>query len=100
MSPAQILDVAHAAGVRIEPDGDTLRLRAPEKPPDEILELLRKHKPAILEHLRQGIGVARPPEPNRRCSSCTGGLQPSDSDGAICSSCRAYFERIAPTRIQ
>ena len=95
-----MLDIARDAGVRIEPDGDRLKLRAPEKPPDELLDLLRENKRQILEHLRRGIDAARPPEQHRRCPSCAGGLQPSDSDGAICSSCRAYFERIAPTRIQ
>ena len=65
MSPAQVLDVARAAGVRIEPRGDNLRLGAPEKPPDELLALLCENKPAILEYLGQGIGSAQPPEPHR-----------------------------------
>ena len=88
MTVAQVIDVARAAGVRIEPNGDRLKLRAPEKPPDEILELLRENKPAILEHLRRGIGPARPPEPNRCCPSCSGGLQPDDPDGGPCFTCR------------
>lgn len=100
MTTAQVLDLARDAGVYIEPRGDMLRLRAPEKPSDEILKLLRTHKPAIIEHLRRGIGVARPPEPHRRCPSCHCGLQPNDLESALCSTCLWAFEHLSPKRIQ
>lgn len=88
MTAVQVLDVARAAGVRIEPHGDKLRLRAPEKPSDELLELLRQHKPAIIQYLHRGIGVARPPEPHRRCPCCEHGLHRDDVDRVPCFSCR------------
>ena len=102
MTTAQLLDLARAASVRIEPRGDKLRLRAPEKPPDDLLDLLREHKPAILEHLRQGqgIGCARPPEPHRRCPSCGGGLQPNDADLDLCGICQWAMQHLAPRRVQ
>ena len=103
MTVLQVLDLARAAGVRIEPNGDRLSLRAPEKPPDELLELLRENKPAILEHLRRGIGAARPPEPNRCCPSCSGGLQRTDVDNGLCSTCRLpspWWANLYKARVQ
>ena len=97
MTVNEVLDRAREAGVRIEPHGDRLRLRAPEKPPDELLDLLREHKPAIIEYLSHGIGCARPPESHRRCSGCGGGLQPGDADGALSFTC---LWPGAPERIQ
>ncbi len=85
-----MIDFARAAGVRIEPNGDKLRLRAPQKPSDELLDLLRRHKLEIIEHLRErgATGCARPPEPHRCCQKCGGGLQPKDPDVSPCFTCR------------
>ena len=100
MTVNEILDVARDAGISLEPHGDRLRLRAPAKPSEEILVLLHQNKAVIIKHLSSGIGVARPPAPHRRCPSCTGGLQPDDADGSLCSSCRWRSEHLAPVRIQ
>ena len=83
-------------GVRVKPNGDKLRLRAPHKPPDELLDLLRQHKAEILEHLHCGIGVARPPERHRLCLRCGSGLQPDDAGRSLCFTCRWSREHLWP----
>jgi hypothetical protein len=52
MSAAEALKAAHAAGVIIAVDGDDLRLEAPTRPPAEVIDLLKRHKLEILEHIR------------------------------------------------
>lgn len=51
MTVAELLDRARRHGVEMEPAGDRLKLRAPERPPDDLLDDLRRHKPALLEAL-------------------------------------------------
>ncbi len=96
MTAAQVLSRAREAGVRIEPRGGKLCLRAPEKPPDELLDLLRQHKPEILAHLRRGIGPACAPELHRRCSGCGCGLQLNDPDLGLCHTCKWTQEYLMP----
>ena len=56
----------------------------------KLLEAMRERKFELIFHLQQSaprpIGAARPPE--RRCLSCAAGLQPSDTDGELCFTCR------------
>ena len=100
MSPIELVDLALDAGLELVDRGDVLRVRGPKPLPADLLDALRQHKQEILEHLRQGIGSARPPEPHRRCRSCRCGLQPNDADDGICGTCLWTCEHLAPRRIQ
>jgi len=51
-SVASALAMARAAGVTVVMDGDGLKMKAAAKPPDAVIEEIRRHKPAILELLR------------------------------------------------
>lgn len=48
----EVLAAARAAGVRVVIDGDGLKMKAAAKPPDAVIEAIRRHKPEILELLR------------------------------------------------
>jgi hypothetical protein len=52
MSAAQALKAARDAGVQLRLDGDDLLLEASAPPPDNVLELLSRHKPGVVELLR------------------------------------------------
>ena len=52
MSAAELLTRARAAGVELILNGDRLRVRAPQRPPDDLLEALRAHKAELLALLR------------------------------------------------
>jgi hypothetical protein len=58
---AKALLNARLAGVTVAPDGVHLELSASTKPSAEILDALRRHKPAILELLAV-----------ERCKACYG----------------------------
>ncbi len=47
----EILHRAQAAGVELIPNGDRLKIRAPQRPPDDLLEALRLHKAELLAML-------------------------------------------------
>src|SRR5215831_18499699 len=49
---AEALRVARAAGVAVTSDGHHLSVAAPVESPADVIELLREHKPAIVELLR------------------------------------------------
>jgi hypothetical protein len=53
MTVTGLIEQATAAGIRLVPDGDTLRLRTRQDPPADLIEALRAHKPEILAALRQ-----------------------------------------------
>jgi hypothetical protein len=55
MTAILALERARAVGVTFAVDGDWLLMEAPAKPPDEVLDLLRRHKPAIVALLRPAI---------------------------------------------
>jgi hypothetical protein len=55
MSAAQALQVARAAGVQVNIDGDDLLLEAAAPPPAALLDLLSRNKPEILTMLRPGV---------------------------------------------
>ena len=86
MTAAAILAETERRGIKLRTDGTLLYFRPKQAVDDELLELLRDNKAAILEHL--GRGCARPPAPHRRCPSCGGGLQRGDADGSRCFTCR------------
>jgi DNA polymerase-1 len=58
VSAAAALEAARAAGVEIHLDGDDLVLEAPAPPPDEILDLLSRHKPDIVALLQPDRDVS------------------------------------------
>jgi hypothetical protein len=57
MSAADALRMAHAAGVELSVDQDHLVLEAPSEPPSAVLDMLRQHKPGVVELLRRGLRV-------------------------------------------
>jgi hypothetical protein len=57
MSAAEALRAAHAAGVMVMPDGESLVLEAKAEPPKTVLDALSHHKLAILALLRSGRDV-------------------------------------------
>ena len=56
MSPASALRAARAAGIDLRIDGSDLVLEAPAPPPPDVLNLLARHKAAIVVILRLGAG--------------------------------------------
>ena len=48
MNAAQILRIAHTAGVTVRLDGEALVLEADDEPPQAVLEALTRFKPAIV----------------------------------------------------
>jgi hypothetical protein len=48
MDAAHLLIQAQAAGIEFIPLGDRLRVRAPQRPPDDLLEALRARKAELL----------------------------------------------------
>jgi hypothetical protein len=58
MTVSSLIEQASAAGIRLVPDGDTLRLRTRRDPPAELVNALRAHKPEILAALRRQPALA------------------------------------------
>jgi hypothetical protein len=54
MSAAEALRVAHAAGITVTVDGESLVLEANAEPPQLVLNVLARHKLALLALLRSG----------------------------------------------
>lgn len=48
MTAADLLERAQAAGIELIPNGDKLRVRADQKPADDLLAELRAHKGELL----------------------------------------------------
>jgi TubC N-terminal docking domain len=53
VEPAHIIAQLHAAGCRLIPEGERLRVKHPSALTDELRALIRQHKPALLDWLRQ-----------------------------------------------
>jgi hypothetical protein len=51
MRPAGILALAAEAGITIALQGDRLRLSGDERPPDNILALIKDHRDELVQHL-------------------------------------------------
>ena len=51
MNAIQALMAAHAAGIEISAEGDSLVLVASAAPPEAVIALLAEHKPALLSFL-------------------------------------------------
>ena len=56
MSAAEALRAAHASGVRVTVDGESLVLEASAQPPHAVLDALSRYKVAIVELLRPTQG--------------------------------------------
>lgn len=52
MTPHELLQRAHDAGITVDLDGESLYLRAPKPPPADLLEDLRAYKPSLVAALR------------------------------------------------
>ncbi len=55
MSPAQALQLARSAGIKVKIDGEDLLLEALAPPPAAVLDLLSHHKTGILRMLRPAV---------------------------------------------
>jgi hypothetical protein len=51
MKPADILALAAEVGITIALQGDRLRLSSDERPPDDILALIKDHRDELVQHL-------------------------------------------------
>jgi len=51
----EVLELARQHGIEMVPVGDRIRLRAPVRPPTEVLEQLRAHKTDVLAALNARI---------------------------------------------
>ena len=108
MSPAAIVAAVTRLGVELRViDGDRVQLRPVAAVPDDLRAAIRQHRHEVAAYLRRAedarLGPWQPPgrvAPPRQCVACGGGLQPGDPDGAVCSTCIAWFEISAPRRPQ
>lgn len=51
MTAADVLQRCRRYGVEVLRDGEQLRLRAPQKPPEEVLEAVHQHRDELLRFL-------------------------------------------------
>jgi hypothetical protein len=56
MNAAEIINEAAAVGIQIAIEGDSLSLEATAPPPKAILDLIKQHKPEIIDLLTSGRG--------------------------------------------
>ena len=59
MDAAEIIEYLREQNFTVETDGDCLELSPPEKITEELIQRLRKHKPAIIAELRREERRAR-----------------------------------------
>lgn len=78
MRAAELLHRVESAGAHLTPDGDNLKVSAPEPLPDELMAELKAAKPKLLELLTHG-----------RCPECEDRIQ-SGSYDALCRNCPAW----------
>jgi hypothetical protein len=52
VTPSDVLKRARAEGLQVDVDGDDLTLYAPNEPPEDLLDLLKQHKPQLIRFLR------------------------------------------------
>lgn len=53
--PADILNRARAAGVHLRREGDRIAIRPARLCPAELVEAIRQHKAALLDHLENAV---------------------------------------------
>jgi hypothetical protein len=80
VNAAQALTAARAAGIQVAIDGDSIVLEAECPPPTPVLDMLRAHKPEIIDCLRaQRSAIVRYLNDHfesslpGRCAHCGGG---------------------------
>lgn len=105
MTAAAILSECQRRGVHLRADGELIKYKPIAAVDGELLEAMREHKPELLSYLRRHesdrVGPWQPPgRTTRRCPSCGGGLQPTDTDGELCGSCAWSVQHLAPQRVQ
>ena len=90
MSVAEALKAARAAGIQVGIDGNSIVLEAEHAPPAQMLDMLRAHKPEILELLQaERRAVVRhianhfQSSPPGRCAHCGGDRRADDPFVAI-----------------
>jgi hypothetical protein len=90
MSAAQALMAARAAGIRLGIDGVSIVLEADRPPPSQVLDMLRAHKPEIIDALRaerraivRHIANHFQSSPLGQCAHCGGDRSPNDPFVAI-----------------
>jgi hypothetical protein len=66
MNASVALNAARAAGIRISIDAGDLVLEATAPPPQDVLDLLRRHKTSIVTLL--GVAMTAGPRKTGRCS--------------------------------
>jgi hypothetical protein len=92
MSAAEALTVARAAGIQVRIDGDDLALEASAPPSAEVLDLLARHKAAILHELRE---VANNPSPSVRATRPSQEMFEFAPPGDSANDSEALAERVA-----
>jgi hypothetical protein len=104
MSAAEALSAAHSAGIRITIDGGDLVLDAPAPPPPAVIDLLARHKTAIVKLLHPGSDVWSTPnwqeffEERASIAEFEGGLPRDEAQGYALSRCVAEWLRRNPAR--
>jgi hypothetical protein len=85
VSALDVIRLARAAGAKLMIDGSSLVLEAERRPPPRMLDMLRAHKPEVLEFLRdERRAVVRHianhfrSSPPGRCAHCGADRSPSD----------------------
>jgi hypothetical protein len=79
----EVLAAARTAGVRVVIDGDGLKMKAAAKPPDAVIEEIRRHKPAILELLRSNPHGAAIEKLRSKCPAYVEMLAIQDADSFL-----------------
>ena len=76
----RVIDRVHEAGGEVFMRGETLKLRAPKPLPDEIVEEVRRVKPALIALLRDGASTA---EEGCGCLVCKPDLWPNGYEEVV-----------------
>lgn len=98
----QALERAREHGVEVIPEGERLRLRAPQEPPSDVIKALREHKRELLVWLKTqraqraivAFNLAEHPEKWPVCIGAPG----ETADDVIAGLWRRYGDRLIDTR--
>ncbi len=102
MSAVKAIMEARAVGVHLGVEGDDLVLQAATKPPTAVLELLSRHKSAIVSWLRPGAGGWSADgwrdyfEERAAIREYDGGLSRADAEAGALADCVARWCQLNP----